>query len=122
MPLLELVDGADAGRGAAAAAAAPAAANGAASKWRARRRAPQLQDVCTLLVRVVLRVLQGQQLTLDTVKAAWRELGFSHVFEVGACSQRRLTTWSNDRDAHCRRFTPKLAKPATCPAGFFLIV
>lgn len=50
--------------------------------------APQAQDVCTLLVQVLLRVQQGQPLSLETVKAAWRELAFSHVFEVGASPQQ----------------------------------
>lgn len=46
-------------------------------------RAAQQQDVCSLIVRVLLRVQQGHPLTLATVKAVWRQLGFSHVFEVG---------------------------------------
>lgn len=45
-------------------------------------RAPQAQDVSTLLVHVLLAVQQGAPLCLATVKAAWRQLAFSHVFEV----------------------------------------
>lgn len=58
-----------------------AAASGRPPK-RPRQRAPQQQDVCTLLVHVLLRVQQGRPLCLETVKATWRELAFSHVFEV----------------------------------------
>jgi hypothetical protein len=78
MPLAELVQ-------------AGAAPPGSAAKRDAKPpRAVQQQDVCTLLARVLLRVTQGQSLTLDTVKAAWRELSFSHVFEVGAASATGL--------------------------------
>ena len=71
MPLAQLVQG-----------GAAAAASGARPPKPPRQRAPQQQDVCTLLVHVLLRVQQGQPLCLDTVKATWRELTFSHVFEV----------------------------------------
>lgn len=60
---------------------AAAAASGGA-KRPGPPRAPQAQDVCTLLTRVLLAVQQGAPLCLDTVKQAWRELSFSHVFEV----------------------------------------
>jgi hypothetical protein len=53
-------------------------------------RAPQQQDVCSLLTRVLLHVTSGQPLNLATVKAAWRELSFSHVFEV---KQRPIVTY-----------------------------
>jgi hypothetical protein len=63
----------------------PAAAVVPAAKREARRpRAPQQQDVCSLLVRVLLRLFRGEVLSLETVKAAWRELSFSFVFEVMA--------------------------------------
>lgn len=72
MPLAQLVQG----------GAAAAAASGGRPPKRPRQRAPQQQDVCTLLVHVLLGVQQGQPLCLETVKAAWRALTFSHVFEV----------------------------------------
>lgn len=74
MPLAELVQGGGGGGGGGKQAKPP--------------RAPQQQDICSLLVRVLLRVTEGQPLTLETVKAAWRELSFSHVFEVGAALRR----------------------------------
>ncbi len=76
MPLAQLVQG-----------GAAAAASGARPPKPPRQRAPQQQDVCTLLVHVLLRVQQGQPLCLDTVKATWRELTFSHVFEVRSGSK-----------------------------------
>lgn len=78
MPLAQLVQG----------GGAAAAASGRPPK-RPRQRAPQQQDVCTLLVHVLLRVQQGQPLCLETVKATWRELAFSHVFEVRRQQERR---------------------------------
>lgn len=75
MPLAQLVQG------------GAAAASGAKPPKKPRQRAPQQQDVCTLLAHVLLRVQQGQPLCLDTVKAAWRHLTFSHVFEVRPAAQ-----------------------------------
>ncbi|KAI3425156.1 hypothetical protein D9Q98_008927 [Chlorella vulgaris] len=69
MPLLQLVQ-------------QPAAGAAAVGRPAKQLRAPQQQDVCSLLVRVLLRVARGQALNLETVKCAWRELSFSHVFQA----------------------------------------
>jgi len=116
MPLGQLLKPPAVGGGSASAATAAAAKKEAPPSGP---RAPQQQDVCTLLLRVMLRVLHGQELTLDTVKAAWRELGFSHIFEVrlvgaGGCGagsgrwavvgSRRQSEWCFGRvTAGCQR-------------------
>lgn len=68
---------------------AGAAAGGGSGGSKRDSCTPETQDVCTLLVHTLLRVQQGQPLRLDTVKAAWRDLAFSHVFEVGAGARRQ---------------------------------
>ena len=121
MPLAELV-----------LAPAGAAPPGSAAKRDAKPpRAVQRQDVCSLLVRVLLRVAQGEALTLGTVKAAWRELSFSHVFEVGAARPCWGAGWlaaaaaadEEDDDDVCfpaqpspTKISPKHRHPAHLPA------
>ena len=108
---------------AATAATVATAATAGASKPHPARRAPQLQDVCTLLVRVLLRLNQGERLTLGTVKAVWRELGFSHIFEVRP-ARRPIMHASWCTPCICLQFMPgikSLLCAACCcstPAGY----
>lgn len=94
----------------------PAAAAAPLAKRPPRRhRAPQQQDVCSLLVRVLLRLSRGEQLTLETVKAAWRELSFSFVFEV----RRRNASRARQAAACCPQPTQPsrpLCRRPTSPA------